>query len=488
VNKVMKNIISFEIEVKTKKAKEAFLKVNFTLAIIFFAIALLNYKMIVTSIYWGIVINLLIYFFINTSFNLQGFSIKYYDGIPCSKKELLSSLILAQLLFSIPYLLIGFVIIALCAGGFFSVFDFKVYELFFILLSSIPVSILFTLSNIVNFISNPRIQASKALNPHTLTIRKIMSSLKTGILSYVNGLMWVFIFAVPCITIGDYFRPFEDVDYSFEIVAFGFLFIGIFFKYKQALNVWKDERFSFPDNKRLVRNLKISTVGFVLSMLILVVSNPVLDKENNLVASEKVKKIYKDITEGKKEVVDQIFSDKELVTYANKDGETFFHYALRKGHIDVVKKLSSHKIFLNERYYQSRTPLMIAVNSKRIEVVKHLLEVGSDPNETQEGGFSPLMLASKKCQAGLVDLLIEKGASLNAQDSSKFTASHYASKSKCLVPLMALHKSGASLELKNKEGLSSLDLLKKKNSKLHGEFKYYLDNYSKYLRNIASEK
>jgi uncharacterized protein len=69
------------------------------------------------------------------------------------------------------------------------------------------------------------------------------------------------------------------------------------------------------------------------------------------------------------------------------------------------------------------TPILFAVRGGHIDVVKVLLAAGADPNETLGDGTSALVLATTNARYELGALLLEKGANANA-DKQGWTALH----------------------------------------------------------------
>lgn len=124
-------------------------------------------------------------------------------------------------------------------------------------------------------------------------------------------------------------------------------------------------------------------------------------------------------------------------------GETFFHYACKRGSRNIVKLLIAHGANINERFSGGETPLMYvcanndvhiakilldneAINDdcnktvlhtacfhKRYEIVKLLIEYGVNVNEKNMFGEIPLYCVCRNGDTEVAKILLDNGAFVN---------------------------------------------------------------------------
>ncbi len=122
------------------------------------------------------------------------------------------------------------------------------------------------------------------------------------------------------------------------------------------------------------------------------------------------------------------------------------------------------------------TPLDRAAVAGDSEVIDLLLAHGANPKVADNDGTTPLMLLSGYVRKGpppaaaelasakrldAIRALIARGADVNAADGGGYTALHYASMRGAGEIVALLEQSGASAELKNKDGKTPRDLAKR---------------------------
>ena len=90
-------------------------------------------------------------------------------------------------------------------------------------------------------------------------------------------------------------------------------------------------------------------------------------------------------------------------------GETAFHVACYKGHLECVQALKAGGCSIDVLDASGCTGLMVASNSGRLEVLTYLLEQGSDIDTVSLHGHSAFMLAYLNGHADCVRLLVRKG-------------------------------------------------------------------------------
>ncbi|XP_012872586.1 PREDICTED: ankyrin repeat domain-containing protein 22 [Dipodomys ordii] len=139
------------------------------------------------------------------------------------------------------------------------------------------------------------------------------------------------------------------------------------------------------------------------------------------------------------------------------NGDTPLICACRRGHVRIVSFLLKRNANVNLKNQKERTCLHYAVK-KRFTFFDYLLIVLLMP-VLLIGYF--LMVSKTKQNEYLVRMLLDAGVEVNATDCYGCTALHYACKMKnqALIPLLL--QAHADPMIKNKEGESSLDIVKK---------------------------
>ncbi|XP_048194709.1 ankyrin repeat domain-containing protein 22 [Perognathus longimembris pacificus] len=141
------------------------------------------------------------------------------------------------------------------------------------------------------------------------------------------------------------------------------------------------------------------------------------------------------------------------------NGDTPLICACRRGHVRIVSFLLKRNANVNLKNQKERTCLHYAVK-KRFTFFDYLLIVLLMP-VLLIGYF--LMVSKTKQNEYLVRMLLNAGVEVNATDCYGCTALHYACKMKnqTLIPLLL--QAHADPMIKNKQGESSLDIVKKLN-------------------------
>jgi uncharacterized protein len=105
------------------------------------------------------------------------------------------------------------------------------------------------------------------------------------------------------------------------------------------------------------------------------------------------------------------------------------------------------------------TPLHKAAYEGDTKSAQALITKGADVNSQDTYGWTPLHDAALQGNVAIVDLLLKEGAQVNVQDKEDFyTPLHDAVEEQHLEVIERLIKAGASTTLKNKAGLTPLEL------------------------------
>ena len=163
----------------------------------------------------------------------------------------------------------------------------------------------------------------------------------------------------------------------------------------------------------------------------------------------------------------------------DNDRSTALMDSCQNGHIDSVHTLINNGVNINEKKNHGWTALMNACQDGHTEDVKALLKNGSGGtiNEKTEYGWTLLMFACCKGHIDIVRVLLRNGAeaSLNEKNEQDgFTALMMA----CKIDrertdiVKALLEKGASINVKNNDNETALDIARRKN---HDNIKQLLE-------------
>ncbi|XP_078669111.1 uncharacterized protein LOC144910212 isoform X5 [Branchiostoma floridae x Branchiostoma belcheri] len=141
------------------------------------------------------------------------------------------------------------------------------------------------------------------------------------------------------------------------------------------------------------------------------------------------------------------------------------HLAAMNGHHETVTALHKAGADVNARDNEERIPLHLAANNGYQETVAVLLKAGSNVNTKNNKQRTSMHLAATNGHHETVTLLAAaQNADVNAQDSEKSVPLHEAAlhgHPKCVEVLL---QHGADIAVRNKEGLSTKDIAKDKDT------------------------
>ncbi|KAM9820432.1 LOW QUALITY PROTEIN: poly [ADP-ribose] polymerase tankyrase-1-like [Neosynchiropus ocellatus] len=159
------------------------------------------------------------------------------------------------------------------------------------------------------------------------------------------------------------------------------------------------------------------------------------------------------------EAVQQILN--ENVPVRNSDVDYRLLEAAKAGDLDTVKSLcTSQNVNCRDLEGRHSTPLHFAAGYNRVSVVEYLLHHGADVHAKDKGGLVPLHNACSYGHYEVAELLVRHGASVNVADLWKFTPLHEAAAKGKYEICKLLLKHGADPTKKNRDGNTSLDLVK----------------------------
>lgn len=98
---------------------------------------------------------------------------------------------------------------------------------------------------------------------------------------------------------------------------------------------------------------------------------------------------------------------------ADRNGDTFLHWAIKKREVDAVDWLLTRgECDINGEDAEGSTPLINAVSRGFRDIAKMLLDHKADIRTKDKNGYPPLILAARNGHYATVKLLLDKGAGL----------------------------------------------------------------------------
>lgn len=150
------------------------------------------------------------------------------------------------------------------------------------------------------------------------------------------------------------------------------------------------------------------------------------------------------------------------VNAATKTGGTPLMFAAIRGNLETVRMLLDHGADVNAVAHFNWTALMVAAAKGHDLVVNLLLDHGADANVADTYGWTPLMRAAYENRAGAVRAFLRTGkVELDARDETGSTALHHAAAQGHVEIARLLLESGASIDARNAEGLTPLEMARR---------------------------
>ncbi len=141
----------------------------------------------------------------------------------------------------------------------------------------------------------------------------------------------------------------------------------------------------------------------------------------------------------------------------DKDGRTAFWHAANRDAFSAIPALSSPAV-LNRADRDGMTPLAAAVGRGNNKAADALLKAGADARLKTRNDNTVLHLAAAAGHATLIAPLVAARAPVDAVNSHGDTALMLGVKARCLACARGLLAAGASTRMRNKDGLSALDI------------------------------
>lgn len=135
------------------------------------------------------------------------------------------------------------------------------------------------------------------------------------------------------------------------------------------------------------------------------------------------------------------------------------HFAVAKGHIEVVKYLLEQGADPGSAGEQNwRLPLMLAAENSDLEVAMVLLDAGADVDATGRGGAAALHFAALMADSDFVQVLIDAGASIDKKCRRGQLPLHYAAGNPAKNVAEMLIQAGSELEARDNAQRTALHL------------------------------
>ena len=147
------------------------------------------------------------------------------------------------------------------------------------------------------------------------------------------------------------------------------------------------------------------------------------------------------------------------------DVTTEFIHACLTGDLDTLNNLLRRKEEIDVKQLDKCPLLKIAVRKGHLDIVRRLVRVGVNVNQTRPNSCSlgPLHLACRLGNLPIAELLVENGADIDAIDVVlKWTPLNIAVLMKKTSITKLLLKNGCKTNVRNHEGLTGLEIALKK--------------------------
>ncbi len=116
-------------------------------------------------------------------------------------------------------------------------------------------------------------------------------------------------------------------------------------------------------------------------------------------------------------ILDALTEPNAHLNTADERGITLLMYAVVAGQRDVVSKLLSLGVDVNQtRPPHAITPLMLAASHSQMAIAQQLLSAGAAVNQGNDDGSTALMIAAYRGDPAMVTCLLQAGAAVNQAD------------------------------------------------------------------------
>ncbi|BHF72992.1 hypothetical protein SprV_0401606400 [Sparganum proliferum] len=121
---------------------------------------------------------------------------------------------------------------------------------------------------------------------------------------------------------------------------------------------------------------------------------------------------------------DMLIERPDLVRVCDAKGNYLIHYAVSRGHLQMIDLLVSRGADINQRNVQGYTPLHLAITHSQTAALLHLISLGSNVELADEKGVQPIHLACELNDAE--SLKLQAGADIYRADAVGYYGVHVA--------------------------------------------------------------
>ena len=189
--------------------------------------------------------------------------------------------------------------------------------------------------------------------------------------------------------------------------------------------------------------------------------------------------------EGYLTAVKELIECKIDVNVLDENHFTPLHWAALNGHSEIVRLLLANGSDITLKTRMGRNSLHLAAINGQDEIVKLLIDNGINVDVLDNQGNSPLHIAAVNGNTPIANLLIMKGAELELQGLNRWTPFLCATYYKNIDVARMLLKQGANINAVDKCGRTALHLVIKYWSWSHGQ---NLDNSCRELLKLLVDK
>ncbi|KAL7060760.1 hypothetical protein AAHC03_010143 [Spirometra sp. Aus1] len=143
---------------------------------------------------------------------------------------------------------------------------------------------------------------------------------------------------------------------------------------------------------------------------------------------------------------DMLIERPDLVRLCDAKGNYLIHYAVSRGHLQMIDLLVSRGADINQRNVQGYTPLHLAITHSQTAALLHLISLGSNVELADEKGVQPIHLACELNDAeSLKKLLHTSAIDINAPGEFGSTVVHCCCRKNSVECLDVVLQAGADI-------------------------------------------
>ena len=162
---------------------------------------------------------------------------------------------------------------------------------------------------------------------------------------------------------------------------------------------------------------------------------------------------------------------KESINDQDKDGNTAFFFAAKKGYEDILDLLLEAKADPNLSNFRKRTPLMIAAYKGKVNIVNRLLQIDivkEAINDQDKDGNTGFLLAARKGHEDTLELLLQAKADPvlnNFKERTPLMESVIRGRMNTVIKLLQIKSVRDNINATDKDGNTALSLARQEGYK-----------------------